>query len=96
MPHDHFVYIIANDQDAVLYIRVSNDLLRRVSEHRASANSGFTSRCNVDKPVFLEGTCDVVAAIAREKHIKRGSRRRKIVLIDAMNPDWRDLYDDLL
>jgi putative endonuclease len=96
MAHEYFVYIMTNDRRTVLYTGVTNDLLRRVSEHRGKMTRGFTSRYNVDKLVFFEGTTDVVAAIAREKQIKGGSRRRKIALIDGTNPDWRDLYDDLL
>ena len=57
--------------------------------------SSFTTRYNVDKLVFFEETSDVQAAIAREKQIKAGSREKKIALVNAMNPDWRDLFDDL-
>ena len=96
MMHDYFVYILTNRRHTVLYTGVTNDLVRRVFEHRAKLTGGFTARYNVDKLVFYERTTDVNAAIAREKQIKGGSRRRKIALIDEMNPDWRDLFDDLV
>ena len=96
MMHDYFVYILTNRRHTVLYTGVTNDLVRRVSEHRAKLTGGFTARYNVDKLVFYERTTDVNAAIAREKQIKGGSRRRKIALINDMNPDWRDLFEDLV
>lgn len=96
MSHDYFVYILTNDRHTVLYTGVTNNQRRRVGEHRAKAIPGFTRRYNVDKLVFYEAVTDVYAAIAREKQIKGGSRRRKIALIDSMNPDWRDLFDDLI
>ena len=95
MEHRYFVYILTNRHHTVLYTGVTNDLLRRVFEHRDKAIAGFANRYNVDKLVYYEETPDVNAAIAREKQIKAGSRRKKIVLIDGMNPDWRDLYDSL-
>ena len=95
MEHRYFVYILTNKNHTVLYTGVTNDLLRRVSEHRDKDFSGFTHRYNVDKLVFFEGFRDPRDAIAREKRIKGGSRARKIALIDAMNPEWRDLFEDL-
>ncbi len=95
MEHRYFVYIMTNRHHTVLYTGVTNDLVRRVFQHRDKAVPGFTSRYNVDKLVFFEETSDVLAAIAREKQIKGGSRRKKIALIEGMNPEWRDLYDDL-
>ena len=96
MRHRYFVYILTNDRPTVLYTGVANDLVRRVGEHRTNAFRGFTSRYNVAKLVYYEETSDVTAAIAREKQIKAGSRRRKIALINDMNPEWRDLFDDLV
>ena len=95
MEHRYFVYILTNRHHTVLYTGVTNDLLRRVFEHRDKAVPSFTNRYNVDKLVYYEETPDVNAAIAREKQIKAGSRRKKIALIDAMNPDWHDLYENL-
>ena len=96
MRHQYFVYIMTNDRHTVLYTGVTNDLLRRVGEHRAKLIRGFTARYNADKLVYYEEISDANAAIAREKQIKGGSRRRKVALIDSINPDWRDLFDDLV
>jgi putative endonuclease len=96
MTHRYFIYILTNDRQTVLYTGVTNDLLRRVGEHRAKIIHGFASRYNADKLVYYEETSDVNAAIAREKQIKGGSRRKKVALIDTMNPDWRDLFDGLV
>ena len=96
MRHRYFVYIMTNDRHTVLYTGVTNDLLRRVGEHRTKLVRGFTARYNADKLVYYEEISDANAAIAREKQIKGGSRRRKVALIDSINPDWRDLFDDLV
>ena len=80
----------------MLYTGVTNDVVRRVSEHRAHMIAGFTRRYNVDRLVFYEETSEVRAAIAREKQIKAGSRRKKVALIESMNPDWRDMFEDLI
>ena len=96
MRHQYFVYIMTNDRHTVLYTGVTNDLLRHVGEHRTKLVRGFTARYNADKLVYYEEINDANAAIAREKQIKGGSRRRKVALIDSINPDWRDLFDDLV
>ena len=96
MEHRYFVYILTNSRHTVLYTGVTNDLLRRVSEHRNPAFEGFTHRYNVNHLVYYEEFGDSLSAIAREKHIKSGSRAKKIALIDAMNPEWRELFDGLL
>jgi putative endonuclease len=92
----YYVYIMTNDRQTVLYTGITGDLVRRVFEHRTQVFPGFTGRYNVDKLVFYLAFDEPAAAIAREKQIKGGSRRKKIALIDSMNPDWRDLYSDLL
>jgi putative endonuclease len=92
----YFVYILTNDRHTVLYTGITNDLLRRVGQHRAKQVQGFTARYNVDRLVYFEEFSDANAAIAREKQIKAGSRKRKVALIDRMNPDWRDLFDTLM
>ncbi len=92
----YYVYIITNRHHTVLYTGVTGDLVQRIHEHRSDPIAGFTKRYNVDKLVFYEEAADPAAAIAREKQIKGGSRQKKIALITAMNPGWRDLYDDLL
>ncbi len=96
MDHRYFVYILTNRHHSALYVGVTNDLVRRVHEHRTKTASAFTTRYNIDQLVFFEETSDVQAAIAREKQIKAGSREKKIALVNAINPDWRDLFDGLL
>jgi putative endonuclease len=96
MERRYFVYILTNRHHTVLYTGVTNDLLRRVYEHRTKAVPGFTSRYNVDRLVFYEEADEAQAAIIREKQIKAGSRQKKIALIEEMNSAWRDLYPDLV
>lgn len=95
MKDRYFVYIMTNERQTVLYVGITNDLARRDREHKAHAVPGFTARYNVDKLVYWEAFADPSAAIAREKQIKGGSRRKKVALIDRMNPDWRDLAEDM-
>jgi putative endonuclease len=87
----YYVYIISNDRNTVLYIGVTNDLIRRVHEHRMHLVSGFSSRYNLHKLVHFEACGDVLGAIAREKQLKGGSRQQKIALVASMNPEWCDL-----
>jgi putative endonuclease len=95
MSKRYYVYIMTNRYNTVLYTGITNDLLRRVHEHKQGLGGGFTRKYSIKKLVYYESTGDVHAAIAREKQIKGGSRQRKIDLVDAMNPSWEDLYDDL-
>ena len=95
MPMQYCVYILINRRNTVLYTGVTGELLRRVYQHREKLLPGFTSRYNVSKLVYYECTEDPSSAIAREKQIKAGSRRKKIDLITRFNPQWRDLFDDL-
>ena len=92
MEKHYCVYILTNRHHTVLYTGVTGDLGKRIHQHREKAVPGFTNRYNVDKLVYYE-VGDVTAAIAREKQIKAGSRRKKFALINGMNPEWRDLYD---
>ena len=85
------VYILTNERHTVLYTGVTADLKRRVYQHREKLLPGFTHRYNVCKLVHFECTEDVSAAIAREKQIKAGSRRKKIEPINRCNPKWQDL-----
>jgi putative endonuclease len=96
MNQQYFVYILTNLRNTVLYTGVTNDLLRGVYEHREKLIPGFTEKYNVSKLVFYEAATDVRASIAREKQIKAGSRSKKIVLIEGMNPKWQDLYQALV
>jgi putative endonuclease len=93
----YYVYILSNHAGSVLYTGITNDLLGRVHQHKEKHNPrSFTAKYNVNRLVYFEDTDDVVTAIEREKQIKGGSRTKKLALINAMNPDWNDLYDDLM
>ena len=89
------VYIMSNAHNTVLYIGVTNDLARRVYEHKNGLGSAFVKKYNVHKLVYYEVGNDVYAAIAREKQIKGGSRKKKIDLINSLNAEWRDLYEEI-
>ena len=91
----YYVYIMTNKANTVFYTGVTNDLTRRVYEHRQKLLKGFTRRYNATKLVFFEVCNDIQAAIAREKQIKAGSRQDKIRLIRATNSEWRDLGQEL-
>ncbi|CAG0936482.1 hypothetical protein TFLX_05357 [Thermoflexales bacterium] len=90
-----FIYILTNKYNNVLYTGVTSDLRKRIWEHREKLVGGFTKRYNVTKLVYYEVFADIRDAIAREKQIKAGSRQKKLDLIVGMNPEWRDLYDEL-
>ncbi len=89
----YFVYILAS-RARVLYVGITNDLVRRLHEHKTGALHGFTKRYNIDALVYFESTEDVGVALEREKQLKRWTRKRKFRLIEAQNPDWRDLCVD--
>jgi putative endonuclease len=92
----YFVYIMANRKHGVLYVGVTNDLIRRVNEHKNDLSDGFTKKYKVHKLVHYEETGDIAVAIWREKCIKRWYRHWKIDLIEETNPEWNDLYHDLV
>jgi putative endonuclease len=92
----YYVYILASQKHGTLYIGVTNDLIRRVYEHRTDAVAGFTKRYGVHTLVHFEQTENVESAIQREKRLKKWSRAWKIKLIEDSNPDWTDLYTGLL
>ena len=90
------VYILANRTNVTLYTGVTNNLARRVYEHRHDCDPGsFTARYRAHKLVYYEQTSDIRSAIEREKQIKGWNRRRKNELVQRMNPDWMDLYESL-
>ncbi len=95
MGRSFFVYIMTNLRKTVLYTGVTNNLPRRVHEHKEKLTPGFASKYNVTNLVYYEMAESAKAAIAREKQLKAGPRRRKIELIKSMNPTWRDLSIDL-
>ena len=90
----YYVYILTNKDNRVLYTGVTNDLARRLYEHRNKLVDGFTKRYNVTKLVYFEVTTNVESAITREKQIKGWSRKRKLDLIQTANPEWRELSED--
>lgn len=89
------VYIMASRRNGTLYTGVTSNLARRVHEHREALRPGFTSRYACKLLVWYEPYPTMAEAITREKQIKAGSRKKKLGLIEALNPDWRDLYSDL-
>ena len=86
---------MSNKANRVLYTGVTNDLRRRVYEHKMKLVEGFTRKYNVGKLVYYETCEDVESAILREKQIKGGSRQKKVDLVDSMNSEWHDLYEEL-
>lgn len=95
MEKQYYVYLLTNKGNTVLYTGVTNNLIRRVYEHKEKLVEGFTKKYNVSKLVYYEVFGSVEYAILREKQIKAGSRAKKLALINGMNPKWEDLYDSL-
>ena len=94
---NYYVYLLTNKAYTVLYTGVTNDLVRRVYEHKHHLNTkSFTARYNVTKLVYYECTTNVRSALEREKQIKNWKRKQKDELVDSMNPERKDLYDQLL
>jgi len=89
----YFVYLLAS-RSRVLYVGVTNDLERRVFEHKHKLVRGFSAKYDVDRLLYFESTSNVLAAIAREKEIKGWRRSRKVALIESVNPSWQDLSSD--
>ena len=92
----YYVYIMASDRNGTLYIGVTSNLVQRVFEHKHHLLPGFTNRYNVDKLVYFERFEDVRDAICHEKRLKGWRRNWKKDLIEGVNPEWHDLYDDLI
>ena len=92
----YFVYIMSNKPNGVLYIGVTNDLIRRVFEHKQHLAIGFTARYNLDKLVWFEQTEDINSGIAKEKQLKNWHRQWKVNLIEQANPNWQDLYANII
>jgi putative endonuclease len=89
----YYIYIMTNQDRTVLYTGVTNDLQRRVNEHRTGKGGVFSKKYKLHMLVYYEEGESILAAISREKIIKGGSRQKKIDLINSMNPKWEDLYD---
>ena len=93
----YYVYILTNSHNTVLYIGVTNDLRKRVYEHKNHLDKGsFTAQYNIEKLVYFEVSSDVKVAIEREKQLKGWNRKRKNKLIESKNPNWDDLYHVIL
>lgn len=90
------IYIMANKRSGTLYTGVTSDLIKRVYQHKNNLTPGFTQQYDCKNLVYYELYEDMINAIAREKQIKAGSRKKKIALIESMNPRWLDLYHDLI
>ena len=93
---EYFTYIMASGRNGTLYVGVTNDLLRRVWQHKNHETPGFTSQYRVHDLVWFESTPSIEAAIRREKQIKNWKRQWKLALVEKGNPYWRDLYPELL
>ncbi len=93
MVRTYYVYILTNDIRSVLYIGMTNDIHRRLYEHRTKAVPGFSKTYNLNRLMYFETTSDVHEAIGREKQLKRWSRKKKEALILCSNPHWNDLFE---
>ena len=91
----YYVYLMTNYTNQVIYIGVTNDLKRRIYQHKHKVHKGFTSKYNINKIVYFETFNDINDAIFREKQLKAGPRRKKIELIIKSNPKYEDLYEKL-
>ncbi|MFC2000515.1 GIY-YIG nuclease family protein [Chloroflexota bacterium] len=94
--HRYYVYILSSKRNGTLYIGVTSDLVKRVYDHRNDLLDGFTRKYRIHRLVYYEKTNDIQEAIAREKQIKRWKRAWKVELIERDNPEWIDLYPELL
>jgi len=92
--HNYYVYIMIDYRQGTLYVGVTNDLARRVQEHKLKVADGFTKKYGLTRLVYFEHTGQIMSAIEREKQIKGWLRRKKIELIESTNPSWRDLSKD--
>lgn len=95
MHQQYYVYIMSNNTNTVTYTGVTNNLLNRVTQHKEKIVKGFTSKYKIDKLVYYEIGEDIESCILREKQIKSWSRKKKVVLINTMNPEWHDLFLEL-
>ena len=91
----YYVYILASRRDGAIYVGVTNDIVRRIYEHRTKVIQGFTSKYNITRLVWFEIYEDPISAISREKELKKWKRAWKVQLIEAQNPRWDDLYESI-
>jgi len=92
----YYVYILASKRNGTLYIGVTDNLIRRVHEHKNGFVEGFTKKYKIDNLVYFDQTSDIQSAIQREKQLKKWGRKWKLALIEKTNPSWKDLYNDLV
>ena len=92
----YYVYMMASKKNGTLYIGVTNNLKQRVWQHKNDVHDGFTKKYHVHRLVWFESTTDISEAILREKQMKKWRRQWKINLIEQENPNWKDLYEDIL
>jgi len=89
--NDYFVYIMASNSNSTIYIGVTNNLTRRVTEHKSGLIPGFSQKYKTKKLVYFEKTLNINTAISREKQLKKWNRTKKNTLIETLNPEWKDL-----
>lgn len=94
--HSYSVYILTKERNSIFYVGVTNNLIRRVYEHKEEIITGFTKKYGVKMLVYYEDYTDIYAAIHREKIIKKWKRKFKVAAIEKMNPEWKDLYFELI
>ena len=92
----YYIYILSNKRNGTLYIGVTNNLIKRVYEHKNKVIKGFTKKYSVHNLVYYEQTENINSAIEREKQLKKWNRKWKLELIEKFNPEWQDLYNDLI
>ena len=94
--YTYFVYILSNWNNKVLYVGMTNNLVRRIYEHKNNIVEGFSKKYNLYKLVYYESCSDINSVLQREKEIKGWRREKKIKLIESMNPEWKDLSEEFL
>jgi len=92
----YYVYILASDPNGTLYIGVTSNIIQRTFQHKNNQVKGFTQKYNIHKLVFFESCSDIGTAITREKQLKKWNREWKVKLIEQVNPDWKDLYNEII
>jgi putative endonuclease len=92
----YYLYILASKKNGTLYIGVTNNLTRRVYEHKNNLIDGFTKKYNVHNLIYYEESPDMISVITREKQVKKWKRQWKIELIEKLNPEWKDLYSEII
>jgi putative endonuclease len=93
---DSYIYITSNMNNTTIYIGVTSDIVRRIYQHKSGEIEGFTSKYKVDKLVYYEIFDSIEDAIAREKQLKGWSRKKKNILIEKQNPEWKDLWNEII